>query len=116
MGTSIQGRGSLTREADGSGAEELVLPGDHWGAGAATGETDGHGGLLGVYFVEMGGAVISDSDLKEILPKAPSPVPPSSQVQSGIPVPKAKRVTIFSPDEWEEFIEAASQDLVDERR
>lgn len=49
--------------------------------------------------------MISDSDLKEIRPKMAAGVPPSSQIQNGIPIPKVKRITIFSPDEWEEFIE-----------
>ncbi len=49
--------------------------------------------------------MIPESDLKEILPKVPIAVPSYSQVHSGNPIPKVKRVTIFGPDEWEEFIE-----------
>ena len=49
--------------------------------------------------------MISDSDLKEIQPKALSVVPSPTQVQSGVPIPKAGRIKLFSPDEWEEFIE-----------
>lgn len=55
--------------------------------------------------------MIPESDLTKILPKAPSAALPSSQVQSGIPIPKAKRVTIFSPEEWEEFIEEWASSL-----
>lgn len=49
--------------------------------------------------------MISESDLKEVLPKMSGHVLSSSHVQSGVPVPKAVRVRHFSPDEWEEFIE-----------
>lgn len=66
---------------------------------------------MGVYFVKVGGAVISDSDLMEVFPKSPSAVPSSSHAESGIPIPKAKRVAIFSPEEWEEFIEEWASSL-----
>ncbi len=49
--------------------------------------------------------MISDSDMKKIQPKAPSPTPSSAHVHFGVPVPKAIRVKNFSPDEWEYFIE-----------
>jgi hypothetical protein len=73
-----------------------------------------HGGHL-VFVVfrpnyEQGAHVISESDLKEIQPKTPSGASPS-QVHSGTPIPKAKRITIFSPDEWEEFIEEWASSL-----
>lgn len=49
--------------------------------------------------------MISDDDLKEIKPKPPTSSASSEHVQSGMPIPKAARVRMFSPDEWEEFIE-----------
>ncbi|AVQ00329.1 hypothetical protein C7S18_23820 (plasmid) [Ahniella affigens] len=55
--------------------------------------------------------MIPDSDLKEILPPSPITAPLATQVHSGIPIPKAKRVTIFSPDEWEAFIEEWASSL-----
>jgi hypothetical protein len=55
--------------------------------------------------------VIPESDLNKILPKGPTAVPSSCAVHSGIPIPKSKRVTIFSPDEWEEFIEEWASSL-----
>lgn len=49
--------------------------------------------------------MISDNDLKEIQPNPPTVSASSQHIQSGIPIPKAARVRMFSPDEWEEFIE-----------
>lgn len=49
--------------------------------------------------------MVSEADLKEIKPNAPTTAPSSAHVQSGIPVPKPIRVKNFSPDEWEDFIE-----------
>lgn len=55
--------------------------------------------------------MIAESDLKEIQPKTPSDVSSQSQVQSGVPIPKAGRIKLFSPDEWEEFIEEWASSL-----
>lgn len=63
------------------------------------------------YFLAIGGAVIPDSDLKEIAPKAPQGFPSSSHVHSGSQIPKSKRVAIFSPDEWEDFTEEWASSL-----
>jgi hypothetical protein len=49
--------------------------------------------------------VISDDDLKEIKPKPPTSSASSSHVQAGVPVPKPARVRLFSPAEWEDFVE-----------
>lgn len=60
---------------------------------------------------EQGAHVIAESDLEEIQPKTPSGVPSQPQVQSGIPIPKASRIKLFSPDDWEEFIEEWASSL-----
>lgn len=61
--------------------------------------------------------MISETDLKVIQPKAPSCVSSPAHVHSGVPIPKAVRVRLFSPDEWEEFIEewASSLDAIYEK-
>lgn len=49
--------------------------------------------------------MIGDDELKEITPAgAPSTVT-ATHVISGLPMPKPVRVKIFSPDEWEQFVE-----------
>lgn len=55
--------------------------------------------------------MISESDLKEILPQATAAFTASTQVQSGIPIPKTTRITIFSPEEWEEFTQEWASSL-----
>src|SRR5699024_1557835 len=60
---------------------------------------------------EQGAHVIDESDLKNIQPKTPSGVSSQSQVQSGIPIPKAGRIKLFSPDDWEEFVEEWASSL-----
>lgn len=49
--------------------------------------------------------MISEADFKAIQPKTPNCSPSPSHVHSGVPIPKAMRVRLFSPDEWEEFTE-----------
>lgn len=49
--------------------------------------------------------MISDEDLLEIKPKAPTATPSAQHVHAGVPIPKPARVRLFSPDEWEELIE-----------
>lgn len=56
--------------------------------------------------------MISDDDLIEIKPKPPMVSASSQHIQSGIPLPKAARVRMFSPDEWEEFIEEWATSLL----
>jgi hypothetical protein len=55
--------------------------------------------------------MISDADMKAVIPKVFSGAPSSAHVHSGIPVPKAIRVKNFSPDEWEQFIEEWASSL-----
>ena len=49
--------------------------------------------------------MISDDDLKEIKPKSPTSLASSAHVQAGAPIPKAARIRLFAPTEWEEFVE-----------
>lgn len=55
--------------------------------------------------------MIPNSDLKEIIPKSTKSVPTHTQVTSGVPIPKAMRIRMFSPDDWEEFVEEWSTSL-----
>lgn len=56
-------------------------------------------------YKKSGGNVIHDDDLTELKPKPPNVSASSQHVQSGIPLPKAVRVRMFSSEEWEEFTE-----------
>lgn len=49
--------------------------------------------------------MIDEDDLVEITPEPAASSATSSHIQTGVPIPKAIRVQMFSPDEWEEFIE-----------
>lgn len=49
--------------------------------------------------------MIQDCDLSEISPKKSELSTSSTHISSGIPILKSVRVTTFSPDEWELFIE-----------
>lgn len=49
--------------------------------------------------------MIDDNDLKEIKPKPPAASGSSTHVQAGLPVPKAARVSLLAPGEWENFVE-----------
>jgi len=64
--------------------------------------------------------VIDLSDLKPIAPKVSGSPATHAQVIAGIPIPKVSRVSLFSPDEWEEFTEeyahALEQDYPKVRR
>jgi len=60
---------------------------------------------------EQGAHVIAESDLEEIQPKTPNCTSSQAQVQSGVPIPKAGRIKLFSPDDWEEFIEEWASSL-----
>ncbi|RZT99039.1 hypothetical protein EV681_0821 [Advenella incenata] len=55
--------------------------------------------------------MILDSDLKQIQPKTPVTISSPLHVQNGLPIPKAMRVRLFSPDEWEEFTEEWASSL-----
>jgi hypothetical protein len=55
--------------------------------------------------------LIQNCDLKEIEPKGIVHVASADHVQAGLPIPKAARVQIFSPDDWEGFIEEWASSL-----
>jgi hypothetical protein len=57
--------------------------------------------------------LIADEDLKPISPTIPLACPSAEHVNSGIPIPPVKRVTLFSPDEWESFTEEWASSLED---
>ena len=58
--------------------------------------------------------MIDINDLKEILPPSLTGLCSAEHVISGIPIPKTKRIEIFSPAEWEEFTEEWASSLVSE--
>ena len=49
--------------------------------------------------------MISDADLKLIAPKGVAATASAAHVSSGLPIPKALRVQVFSPEDWEQFTE-----------
>lgn len=49
--------------------------------------------------------MIPEADLKKIEPRQRNGLHTSDHVQAGIPIPKSVRIRMFSPDEWEVFIE-----------
>ena len=49
--------------------------------------------------------------MKEIKPKAAIASATAGHVVAGIPIPKAARVKIFSPEEWEQFVEEWASSL-----
>lgn len=55
--------------------------------------------------------MIEDNDLKEIKPKPLTHSVSPDHVVSGVPIPKIMRIRIFSPDDWEYFIEEWSTSL-----
>jgi hypothetical protein len=55
--------------------------------------------------------MIDDSDLKPIVPKPSASTASAGHVQSGLPIPKATRVKIFPPDDFEGFIEEWANSL-----
>ncbi|WP_218777686.1 ABC-three component system protein [Acetobacter malorum] len=55
--------------------------------------------------------LIANSDFKSIAPKAISEVASADHVQAGLPIPKAIRVQVFSPDDWEGFTEEWASSL-----
>lgn len=50
-------------------------------------------------------------DLKVLDPKGVIHAPSPDHVHAGLPIPKVSRVQIFSPDDWEEFIEEWASSL-----
>ena len=59
----------------------------------------------------LGAKLIDDADLKKIQPPAPSCSALVEHVQNGIPIAKAARMMLFSPDEWESFVEEWASSL-----
>lgn len=57
--------------------------------------------------------MIDDCELKEIKPKPPSSSASAEHVISGVPIPKVMRISTFSSDDWEDFIEEWSTSLSD---
>lgn len=49
--------------------------------------------------------MITDDDMRPVSPRPSSATPPSNYVVTGVPIPKQARVTMFSANEWEEFVE-----------
>ena len=60
---------------------------------------------------ELRQVLIGSADLKEINPKGIVHVASAGHVQAGLPIPKVSRVQIFSPDDWEEFVEEWASSL-----
>jgi hypothetical protein len=57
--------------------------------------------------------VIKDDDFKPIIPKAIVSMTTADQIYSGLPIPKVTRVKIFSPDDFEGFVEEWASSLND---
>ncbi|MBM6398593.1 hypothetical protein JQC79_22805 [Ochrobactrum anthropi] len=55
--------------------------------------------------------MIDENYLEEIKPKPPTHSVSPEHVVSGVPIPKVMRIRIFSPDDWEYFIEEWSTSL-----
>ncbi len=55
--------------------------------------------------------MIDTSDLREIRPNPKEGLYTSAHVAFGIPIPKTRRVELFSPEEWEEFTEEWASSL-----
>ncbi|MBB3349461.1 ABC-three component system protein [Sphingomonas sp. BK069] len=55
--------------------------------------------------------MVESADLKEVNPKGIVHVASVDHVQAGLPIPKVSRVQVFSPDDWEEFVEEWTSSL-----
>lgn len=55
--------------------------------------------------------MIDDADLKPIAPTGAASTASASHVSSGLPIPAALRVQVFSPDDWEMFAEEYASSL-----
>ncbi len=49
--------------------------------------------------------MVHESELREVAARSPKMSASAVSVSAGVPIPKTKRVELFSPDEWEEFTE-----------
>lgn len=56
--------------------------------------------------------MVQNSDFKAIVPKEIVHAASADHVQAGLPIPKAARVQIFSPDDWEGFTEEWASSLM----
>jgi len=56
--------------------------------------------------------MIDTNDFKDISPPSLTEIYSAEHVVSGIPIPKTKRIEIFSPAEWEEFTEEWASSLI----
>lgn len=56
---------------------------------------------------------MDENDFKDLNPNPQKGLYSSEHVASGIPIPKTKRIELFSPDEWEEFTEEWATSLED---
>lgn len=56
--------------------------------------------------------MVKNSDFKAIVPKEIAHAASADHVQAGLPIPKAARVQIFSPDDWEGFTEEWASSLM----
>ena len=55
--------------------------------------------------------VVEQGDLRDVDPKGLVHVASADHVQSGLPIPKMSRVQVFSPADWEEFVEEWASSL-----
>jgi len=58
--------------------------------------------------------VLEVDKLEEIAPKGIVHAASADHIQAGLPIPKVSRVQIFSPDDWEEFVEEWASSLKSE--
>lgn len=58
--------------------------------------------------------MIDKADLRELSPKTSSVIQSAAHIASGTPILPQQRVTLFSPEEWEEFTEEWATSLEDE--
>lgn len=49
--------------------------------------------------------MVDSSNFREIVAQAPTVSYTGDHILVGIPIPKARRIELFSPDEWEQFVE-----------
>ncbi|MGC2424193.1 MAG: ABC-three component system protein [Nitrospirota bacterium] len=58
--------------------------------------------------------MVDHTEFRTLKPKIPSVNYTSEHIVSGIPIPKTRRIELFSPDDWEEFTEEWATSLVAE--
>src|SRR5690349_12407213 len=55
--------------------------------------------------------MIDEADLKPVAPTGAASTALASHISSGLPIPPALRVQVFSPDDWEMFTEEYASSL-----